>query len=932
MRITSGTTDQYIYFVAVDPEDLVTRETGLNTANFTVYRSRNGAAAAAMTTPTINETDSSNMPGVYELLLDEDTTIAAGNQSEEMALHITHASAAAVTRVIELYRPSVTEGETLTVSGGLGTVNTTQIEGSDATDQINAACDTALSDINLDHLAFTSAGDSEVANNSIIARLTSKSATASFASYDHTTDSLEAIRDRGDTDWITATGFSTHSAADVWTAGTRTLTASTNFNDLSSADVSAAVQGALTGINLDHIAFASAGDSEVANNSIVARLTSKSATASFSSYDHTTDSLEAVRDQGDSAWITAVGFSTHTAADVWTNGTRTLTAGDNLNDISSAEVSAAVQGALVGINLDHLIFASAGNSEVATNSVLAQIAAASAAADWSDFDNTTDSLQAIRDHVGDGTNLTEAGGTGDHLSAIPWNSAWSAEVSAATQDALTGINLDHLVFASAGNSEVATNSVIAQLAAASAAADWSDFDNTTDSLQAIADSGGGGPTAAQIADAVWDEAQADHTGAGTFGELAVESSAIAAETARLDGTKIPDTISLANINTQVDTALTDINLDHLIFASAGNSEVAVNSVLAQIAAVSGEWSDFVNTTDSLEAIADSGGGGPTAAQIADAVWDEAQADHVGAGTFGELAVETSAILADTVTLVGRVPDTISLANINTEVDTALTDINLDHIVFASAGDSEVANNSIVAKLTSKSATANFSSYDNTTDSLEAIRDHVGDGTNLTEAGGTGDHLTAIPWNAAWSADVSAATQGALTGINLDHLIAASAGNSEVVNNSVIARIVSASAAFADFDESTDSLQAIRDRGDAAWITAVGFSTLTSAGVSAVVNDNLNNFGVSTLTAAQVNTEVSDVIKTDTITLPGQEAPTATPTFEEAVSYLYKAFRNKITQTSAQYTLYADDGSTVDQKATVTDDGTTFTRGEIGSGP
>ena len=34
-------------------------------------------------------------------------------------------------------------------------------------------------------------------------------------------------------------------------------------------------------------------------------------------------------------------------------------------------------------------------------------------------------------------------------------------------------------------------------------------------------------------------------------------------------------------------------------------------------------------------------------------------------------------------------------------------------------------------------------YSNQTEAVEALRDHIGDGTNLTEAGGTGDHLTAI---------------------------------------------------------------------------------------------------------------------------------------------------------------------------------------------
>lgn len=105
MRIPSGVTDQVIHFVAVDATDFTTRETGL--ATWTVYRSRNGGAATAMTTPTITELDATNMPGVYTLLLDEDMTIGAGNDSEEMAFHITHAGMAPVTRTIEIYRPTL---------------------------------------------------------------------------------------------------------------------------------------------------------------------------------------------------------------------------------------------------------------------------------------------------------------------------------------------------------------------------------------------------------------------------------------------------------------------------------------------------------------------------------------------------------------------------------------------------------------------------------------------------------------------------------------------------------------------------------------------------------------------------------------------------------------------------------------------------------
>lgn len=114
MRFQSGITDQYIYFVAVDATDLTTRKTALS--GFTVYRSRNGGVATVFTTPTINETDVTNMPGVYELLLDEDMTIDAGDDSQAVVLHITVATMAPVTLAYELYRPTVTAGSTLDVT------------------------------------------------------------------------------------------------------------------------------------------------------------------------------------------------------------------------------------------------------------------------------------------------------------------------------------------------------------------------------------------------------------------------------------------------------------------------------------------------------------------------------------------------------------------------------------------------------------------------------------------------------------------------------------------------------------------------------------------------------------------------------------------------------------------------------------------------
>lgn len=99
------------------------------------------------------------------------------------------------------------------------------------------------------------------------------------------------------------------------------------------------------------------------------------------------------------------------------------------------------------------------------------------------------------------------------------------------------------------------------------------------------------------------------------------------------------------------------------------------------------------------------------------------------------------------------------------------------------------------------------------------------GAGLTEAGGTGDHLTALPWNASWDAEVQSEVNDGLVALGLDHLVSASVAGADVADDSIIAKMVS-SAATADWDtfvNTTDALQALRDRGDAAWTTGGGGS-------------------------------------------------------------------------------------------------------------
>lgn len=197
--------------------------------------------------------------------------------------------------------PAVAAG----AAGGIPTDSTGKTSFNDlSAAQVNAECDTALTDYDAPTKAELDSGLAGL-NDPTAAAIAD--AVLDEALSGHTTAGTlgKAIGD-GVTAWVTATGFSTHSAADVWAAETRTLTANTNLNDPTATAIADAVlDEALSG--------------------------------------HTTaGTLGKAIGDGVTAWVTATGFSTHSAADVWTSGTRTLTANTNLNDPTAAQVATAV--------------------------------------------------------------------------------------------------------------------------------------------------------------------------------------------------------------------------------------------------------------------------------------------------------------------------------------------------------------------------------------------------------------------------------------------------------------------------------------------------------------------------------------------------------------------------------------------------------------
>lgn len=121
------------------------------------------------------------------------------------------------------------------------------------------------------------------------------------------------------------------------------------------------------------------------------------------------------------------------------------------------------------------------------------------------------------------------------------------------------------------------------------------------------------------------------------------------------------------------------------------------------------------------------------------------------------------------------------------------------------------------------------------------------------------------------------------------------------------------AAISDVKSKTDNLPS--DPADESLIIAA--TDAISASITA-----LNN-----LSAAEINAELVDVLRTDAGT-ELSAVPATTATLQEKIDFLFQYFRNKRTVTATTETLFKEDATTELGSATVSDDGSTFTKGEM----
>ncbi len=510
-------------------------------------------------------------------------------------------------------------------------------------------------------------------------------------------------------------------------------------------------------------------------------------------------------------------------------------------------------------------------------------------------------------------------------SATPGNAVSLAEVIRQIYDEVAGLNGGALLDAAGVRSAVglASANLDTQLDALPTAAE--NADAVWD--EAIAGHLGAGstgaalngataPTAAAVADAVWDETLADHLTAGSTGaglnaagsagdpwSTALPGAYGAGSAGNILGNRLVGTIATGTHNPQSGDAYARLG------APAG-------------ASVSADILTIDNLVDDLESRlgtpSNLGGGATIAANLADI---EAQTDDIGtagagltalasaanlAAVAGYLDTEIAAILEDTGTTIPAqisALNNLSAAQVNAEVDTALADVNLDHLVGTATGIPAIPAGTYLDQIMDDGTAA----FDRTTDSLQAIRDR-------------GD--------AAWdTADVSAlALQSSVD--TLEASAAAIEADTQDIQGRLPAALVGGrmdanAGAISGDATAADNLEAALD--------GTGGVTIT-AGLTGNITGNLSG-SVGSLTANNDKTGYAlsaagvDAILDEPITEPAGVFAWASGSLRAIIGWVGALARNRMTQTATTQTLRNDANSADLATSTHSDDTTTHVRGE-----
>ena len=219
----------------------------------------------------------------------------------------------------------------------------------------------------------------------------------------------------------------------------------------------------------------------------------------------------------------------------------------------------------------------------------------------------------------------------------------------------------------------------------------------------------------EIVDAVWDEVLSGHVTAGTAGQSLYRprtgtAQAGAAGTITLDASA---------------SAVDDFYKSDLVVLTGGTGAGQARTVsgyvgATKVASITPNWATTPDNTSVFMVVpfgSVAGATAPTAAEVADAVWDEATAGHTTSGTFGEQCkTDIDDILTDTgTTLDGRIPAALVSGRIDASVGAMAANVMT---AAAAAAD-------LTTELQSGLATASaLSTVDSTTTAIKAKTDKL----------------------------------------------------------------------------------------------------------------------------------------------------------------------------------------------------------------
>lgn len=228
--------------------------------------------------------------------------------------------------------------------------------------------------------------------------------------------------------WLTATGFSTHSASDIWTNPVRGLTTADKITS-DSYPIDMSSSGVISTVNLVNTVTTNSDMRGTDNAVLAASLISVSGIIN----NILADTNELQTNQGN--WSTATGFSTHSASDVWSSTTRGLTTAANITSdtypigMSSSGVVGAVN--LVNTTVTNTDMRGTDNSYTGTPPTASGIADVV----W-------------QEQIGDHNSI--AGSTAEQLSAAgsagdPWSTALPGGYTSGQAGKILGDNLNTTV-------------------------------------------------------------------------------------------------------------------------------------------------------------------------------------------------------------------------------------------------------------------------------------------------------------------------------------------------------------------------------------------------------------------------------------------------------------------------------------------------------